>query len=241
MLARAKGQTVQLPFADRREAGRVLAELMRAYQGRPGLLVLALPRGGVPVAYELAAALSAPLDLIIVRKLGAPQQEELAMGAIASGGAMVVNRDVVTALRITESDIESVAARERQELERREREYRGDRPRPHIQGREVIVVDDGLATGSTMLAAVSALRGLGPARIIIAVPVAPPETCEALRGEVDAVICAATPPKFRGVGAWYKDFKQTSDDEVQQLLDAAWRRDDRSTPTMARSNAESPC
>jgi putative phosphoribosyl transferase len=213
---------MQLPFANRREAGRVLAELMSGYADRNGLLVLALPRGGVPVAYELADGLGAELDLIIVRKLGVPGQEELALGAIASGGATVINSDIVRALNIGEDTIDAVMARERRELLRRERAYRGNRPAPSIEGRTVILVDDGLATGSTMLAAVSALRGLSPAEIIVAVPVAPPETCDALRREVDAVICAATPPSFRGVGAWYLDFSQTSDEEVRDLLDAAW-------------------
>jgi putative phosphoribosyl transferase len=216
---------MQLPYANRREAGRVLAEHMTGYAGRSDLLVLALPRGGVPVAYELAEALEAPLDLVIVRKLGVPGQEELAMGAIASGGAMVINRDVVAAIGISEEGINSVVARERRELERRERAYRGDRPPPRIEGRTVILVDDGLATGSTMLAAVSALRGLRPSQIVVAVPVAPPETCEAFRGEVDAIICAATPRMFRGVGAWYLDFEQTSDEEVHELLEAAWARE----------------
>jgi len=215
---------MQLPYANRRDAGRVLAEHMSGYRGRGDLLVLALPRGGVPVAYELAEALEAPLDLIIVRKLGVPGQEELAMGALASGGAMVINRDVVTALGVSDDSIAAVVARERRELERRERAYRGNRPPPQVAGRAVILVDDGLATGSTMLAAVSALRELHPSQMIVAVPVAPPETCEAFRKEVDAIICAATPRMFRGVGAWYLDFEQTSDEEVHELLEAAWAR-----------------
>ncbi len=216
---------VQLPYANRREAGRVLAEHMGGYHSRDDLLVLALPRGGVPVAFELAMSLEAPLDLMIVRKLGVPGQEELAMGAIAGGGAMVLNKDIVAALGLSDEAIQRIVDRERLELQRRERAYRAEHPRPEIDGRCVILVDDGLATGSTMLVAVSTLRALRPAEIVVAVPVAPRETCEAFRHEVDAIICAATPAMFRGVGAWYVNFEQTSDDEVRDLLSQAWERE----------------
>jgi predicted phosphoribosyltransferase len=205
-------------FRDRTEAGRVLAERLAAYANRPDVVVLALPRGGVPVAYEVARALHAPLDVFIVRKLGLPGHEELAMGAVASGGLMVLNDQVVRALRIPNSVIESVAAWEQEELARRERLYRGDRPPPDVRGKTVILVDDGLATGSTMLAAVKALRQQQPARIVVAVPIASPDTCELLRTEVDDVVCAATPEPFYAVGLWYRDFSQTTDDEVRELL-----------------------
>lgn len=206
-------------FRDRSEAGQLLAERLIAYAGRPDILVLALPRGGVPVAYEVARALGAPLDVFVVRKLGIPGHEELAMGAIASGGVRVLNDDVVQALHIPERVIEAVAARELRELERRERAYRGDRPAPDVRDRTVILVDDGLATGSTMRAAVAALRRLGPARIVVAVPTAAPSTCEEFRREADECICQITPEPFHAVGLWYQDFSQTTDDEVRDLLD----------------------
>lgn len=206
-------------FRDRSEAGQLLAERLIAYAGRPDILVLALPRGGVPVAYEVARALGAPLDIFVVRKLGIPGHEELAMGAIASGGVRVLNDDVVQALHIPERVIEAVAARELRELERRERAYRGDRPAPDVRDRTVILVDDGLATGSTMRAAVAALRRLGPARIVVAVPTAAPSTCEEFRREADECICQITPEPFHAVGLWYQDFSQTTDDEVRDLLD----------------------
>ena len=206
-------------FRDRSEAGQLLAERLVAYAGRPDILVLALPRGGVPVAYEVARALGAPLDVFVVRKLGIPGHEELAMGAIASGGVRVLNDDVVQALHIPERVIEAVAARELRELERRERAYRGDRPAPDVRDRTVILVDDGLATGSTMRAAVAALRRLGPARIVVAVPTAAPSTCEEFRREADECICQITPEPFHAVGLWYQDFSQTTDDEVRDLLD----------------------
>jgi predicted phosphoribosyltransferase len=205
-------------FEDRSDAGRRLAELLRAYEGTPGLLVLALPRGGVPVAFEVARSLHAPLDIFLVRKLGVPGHEELAMGAIASGGTMVLNDDVIRMAGITPDMIERTAEREWRELERREECYRGARQRPSLRDATVILVDDGLATGSTMRAAAHALRQEGPAQVIIAVPVASPETCHAFREEVDNIICAVTPEPFYGVGAWYADFSQTSDDEVQTLL-----------------------
>ncbi len=205
-------------FVNRRHAGSVLAGLLKHYADRPNVLVLALPRGGVPVAFEVAQALNAPLDVFVVRKLGVPGQEELAMGAIATGGVRVLNDDIVGYLGLSEEVIDRVAAREKKELDRRERIYRGDNAAPLVQGRTVILVDDGLATGSTMRAAVAALRKQQPSRIVVAVPVASPEACEELRSEVDETICAATPRPFQGVGRWYQDFSQTSDEEVHELL-----------------------
>jgi putative phosphoribosyl transferase len=208
----------RLPFRDRREAGQLLAAELAAYAHRPDVLVLALPRGGVPVAYEVARALGLPLDVFLVRKLGLPGHEELAMGAIASGGVRVLNEELVHDLRIPNHVIEAVAANELQELERRERLYRGDRPAPDVRGWTVILVDDGLATGTTMRAAVKALQQEGAARIVVAVPIAAPETCEDLSAEVDDIICAVTPEPFRAVGLWYEDFSQTTDEEVRDLL-----------------------
>jgi erythromycin esterase-like protein/adenine/guanine phosphoribosyltransferase-like PRPP-binding protein len=205
-------------FRDRSEAGRVLAEKLAHYANRPDVVVLALPRGGVPVAYEVARALGAPLDVFVVRKLGVPGYEELAMGAVATGGVRVLNDNIVAGLRIPDYLIDAVANRELEELKRRERVYRGGRPPPDLRGRTVILVDDGLATGATMLAAIKALRQLQPARIVVAVPTASPDTCEALRAEVDEVICAITPEPFHAVGRWYQDFSQTTDDEVRDLL-----------------------
>jgi predicted phosphoribosyltransferase len=205
-------------FANRREAGRILASLLMKYADRDDVLVLALPRGGVPVGFEVARALSAPLDVFIVRKLGVPGHDELAMGAIATGGVRVLNDDVVISLELEPEVIDAVAAREEKELARRERLYRGARPDPDVKGRTVILVDDGLATGSTMRAAVAALRKQRPARIVVAVPVAAPETCEEFKTEVDEVVCAATPRMFNGVGRWYEDFSQTTDEEVHELL-----------------------
>jgi len=205
-------------FRDRREAGRLLAAKLTAYANRPDVIVLALPRGGVPVAYEVARALNAPLDIFLVRKLGVPGYEELAMGAIATGGIRVLNDQLVGGLRIPDYVVDEVAASEQQELARRERLYRGDRPAPDVRGRTVILVDDGLATGATMLAAVKALRQQQPARIVVAVPTASPETCGQLRAEVDDIICAITPEPFHAVGLWYEDFSQTTDEEVRDLL-----------------------
>ena len=205
-------------FRDRSEAGRLLAEKLRTYASYPNVIVLALPRGGVPVGYEVAHALGAPLDIFLVRKLGIPGYEELAMGAVASGGVRVLNDQVVQGLGIPEYVIDAVAAWELQELERRERVYRGDRPEPDVRGRNVILVDDGLATGSTMLAAIQALRQQQPARIVMAVPTAPPETCEQMRAQADDVVCAITPEPFYSVGLWYEDFSQTTDEEVRELL-----------------------
>ncbi len=189
------------------------------------LVVLALPRGGVPVAYEVAKQLSAPLDVFVVRKLGVPGYEELAMGAIASGGVLVLNQDVVNQLGLSQGVIDAVASKEREELARRERLYRGDRPPVEVRGRTVILVDDGLATGSTMRAAVAGLKARGPSGIVIGVPIAVPSTCEELASEVDDIVCAVTPEPFYAVGLWYSDFSQTTDEEVRELLEAAWREE----------------
>jgi len=205
-------------FGDRREAGRLLAAKLGAYANRPDVVVLALPRGGVPVAYEVACALRASLDVFVVRKLGVPGYEELAMGAVATGGGRVLNDQIVRGLRIPEYVIDRVEAEEREELARRERAYRGGRPPRQISGRTVILIDDGLATGATMRAAVVALRQLQPDRIIVAVPTASPETCQELKAEVDEVVCAITPKPFHAVGYWYDDFTQTTDQEVRELL-----------------------
>jgi predicted phosphoribosyltransferase len=205
-------------FRDRAEAGRVLAEQLAAYADRPDVIVLALPRGGVPVGYEVAEALHAPLDVFLVRKLGVPGHEELAMGAVATGGVRVLNEQVVRALHIPDHVIDAVARWELEELARRERLYRGDRPPPDVRGRTVILVDDGLATGATMLAAVRALRQQQPERIVVAVPIASRDTCDLLRDEVDDVICAATPDPFYAVGLWYENFEQLTDEEVRELL-----------------------
>jgi putative phosphoribosyl transferase len=206
-------------FRDRYDAGRRLAAELGVYAHRPDVLVLALPRGGVPVASVVAQALGAPLDVFLVRKLGLPGHEELAMGAIASGGVVVYNDEVIDQLEVPARVLAAVAAREQQELERRERAYRDDRPPPAIAGKTVILVDDGLATGTTMRAAITALRHLGPARVVVAVPTAAPDTCSALRRSVDAIICVITPEPFGSVGRWYDDFSQTSDAEVRALLD----------------------
>ena len=208
-------------FRDRRDAGQRLAGELERYAGRPDVVVLALPRGGVPVAYEVARRLRAPLDVFVVRKLGVPGHEELAMGAIASGGVRVLNDEVVNALKLTEAEIADIETLERAELERRERLYRGDRPPLDVRGRTVILVDDGLATGASMRAAVAALRRLSPARIVIAVPVAEPSTCDSLTEEADDVVCAVTPVPFVAVGLWYHDFSQTTDEEVRALLERA--------------------
>lgn len=211
-------QRLSVIFQNRSEAGRYLATRLANFANRDDVLVLALPRGGVPVAYEVVEALHAPLDIYLVRKLGVPGHEELAMGAIASGGVRVLNEDVVEYLRIPQSVIDSVAEIELEELERREREYRGNRPEPDVRGKTVILVDDGLATGSTMRAAAEALRQQQPARIVVAVPVSAPQTCDEYRMGVDEIVCAVTPEPFYGVGQWYVDFSQTTDEEVRQLL-----------------------
>jgi len=212
---------METPFRNRTEAGRRLAQRLVAYAGLPDVLVLGLPRGGVPVAFEVARALEAPLDVFIVRKLGVPGHEELAMGAIASGGIRVLNDDVVRSLSIPDRVIEAVTARELRELRWRERAYRGDRPPPDVRGRTVILVDDGIATGSTMRAAIAALRRLEPTRLIVAVPTAAPSACDEIRGEADDCICEMMPDPFHAVGLWYEDFSQTTDDEVRDLLDEA--------------------
>ncbi len=206
------------PFRDRADAGRELAKRLEMYAERPDVLVLGLPRGGVPVAYEVARALDVPMDVFLVRKLGVPFHPELAMGAIASGGVRVLNRDVIEGLGIPPAALDTVVRREEEELARREYQYRGDRPPLDVRGRTVILVDDGLATGASMRAAAAALRQQGPARIVVAVPTASPETCEAFRREVDDVVCARTPDPFLSVGQWYEDFAQTSDAEVRDIL-----------------------
>ncbi|MEJ2514284.1 MAG: phosphoribosyltransferase [Gammaproteobacteria bacterium] len=205
-------------YQDRIDAGRRLAEALAGYAGRQDVLVLGLPRGGVPVAAEVARALHAPLDVMVVRKLGAPWQPELAMGAIASGGIRLLNERVVRALGVDHEAIQEVAEREAEELRRRETAYRGDRPPFDARGRQVILVDDGMATGSTMRAAVAAVRHLEPARVVVAVPTAAADTCQILRAEADEVICLDTPEPFMAVGCWYRDFGQTSDAEVTDLL-----------------------
>jgi putative phosphoribosyl transferase len=208
-------------FRDRREAGRLLAERLSAYAGRDDVIVLALPRGGVPVGYEVARRLGAPLDVFVVRKLGVPGYEELALGAVASGGVRVLNEEVVAELGLSEREIERIAERELAEVERRERAYRGDRPPLALRGKVAILVDDGLATGATMRAAALAARRLGPKGVVVAVPVAADQTCDEFRGDVDEVVCAFTPAPFFAVGLWYENFEQTSDEEVRELLQEA--------------------
>lgn len=206
-------------FRDRAEAGRRLAALLHRYAGREDVVVLALPRGGVPVAHEVATALDAPLDVFVVRKIGLPWHEELAMGALASGGVQLLNEELIEAYNVDPADVDRVLRREREELARRERLYRGDRPFHHLRGKSVILVDDGLATGSSMRVAVQAIRKEEPARVVVAVPVASPDTCEAFRDLVDDIVCAVTPEPMYAVGLWYEDFSQTTDDEVRELLE----------------------
>lgn len=220
-------KTLHRLYKNRFDAARVLSESLSQYAGRSDVIVLGLPRGGVPIACIVARALDAAVDLMIVRKLGVPGHEELAMGAIATGGIRVMNADVVANLDIPEEIIEQVAATELQELHRRERAYRGARPAPTLDDRCVILVDDGLATGATMRAAITAVRQQGPARLVVAVPVAPPSTIASLSKEADKVVCPATPEPFFGIGLWYEDFEQITDEEVRALLNHAWQ--DRST------------
>lgn len=210
-------------FSDRRDAGRQLAERLAHYAGRDDLLVMGLPRGGVPVAYEVATALDAPLDVFIVRKLGVPGHEELAMGAIASGRVVVLNEDVIQGLEISREVIDEVAAREREEMLRREQAYRDNRPAPELRGHCVILIDDGLATGASMFSAVQSAKQQDPSRIVVAVPVAAVQTAERLDAEVDEFVAVRTPTPFYGVGQWYDDFSQTSDEEVRHLLERAYR------------------
>lgn len=216
---------LEVPIPDRVAAGQALARLLGAYRGQPDAIVLALPRGGVPVAYQIACELGLRLDLMLVRKLGVPGHAELAMGAIASGGVRVLNREVLDSLYIDEAAVEAVAAREAKELQRRDLAYRGERPAVRLDGQQVILVDDGLATGATMQAAVRAVRAQAPARIVVAVPVAPPDTVALLRSQVDEVVCPLMPEMFIAIGRWYADFAQTSDEEVQSLLQRAWQRE----------------
>jgi predicted phosphoribosyltransferase len=208
-------------YADRREAGRVLADRLRDYTGQNDVVVLGLPRGGIPVAYEVARALNAPLDVFVVRKLGLPGHPEYAMGAIASGGVRVLNDDVIRQLHVPPSAVEAVARAEQQELERRERAYRGARQALPMEGRIVILVDDGLATGSTMRAAVLAIRRQFPSQIVVAVPVGAREACRAMDQLADEVVCARMPEPFQAVGLWYEEFEQTTDEEVRRLLAAS--------------------
>jgi putative phosphoribosyl transferase len=208
-------------FRDRRDAGRKLAKKLSAYANQSDVVVLALPRGGVPVAYEVALALNAPLDIFTVRKLGLPGHEELAMGAIATGGARVINQDIVRTFNVPRGVVETVAKQELKELERRERVFRGDRMMREIHDKTAILIDDGLATGASMQVAIMGLRAKDPARIIVAVPTAPLETCEVFKQLVDEMICGTTPEPFYGVSRWYEDFSQTTDEEVQTLLEQA--------------------
>jgi predicted phosphoribosyltransferase len=212
---------MQIRFENRAEAGRFLATKLMHYANDPNVLVLGLPRGGVPVAYEVARALDAPLDVFVVRKLGAPGHEEMAMGAVAMGGVRVLSQQIVKGLAISKPQVEAVVASERAELERREKLYRGDRPMPTMAGRTVILVDDGLATGASMWAAVLALKRFEPGRIVVAVPTAARETCAQFEREVDEVVCAIMPDPFYAVGLWYENFDQTTDEEVRDLLQIA--------------------
>ncbi len=221
-MADADGPALDLRFRDRAEAGRELAARLARFAGRDDVIVLGLPRGGVPVAFEVARSLHVPLDVFLVRKLGVPGHAEFAFGAVASGGVRVLNRHLIESLGLSAKSIEEIEARELRELGRRERAYRGDRPRPEIAGRTVILVDDGLATGATMLAAVTALRKEQPGSLVVAVPVAGPEVADTLHAAADEVVCLLAPRMLYAIGLWYDDFSQTSDDEVRGLLERAW-------------------
>ncbi|MGK7911837.1 MAG: phosphoribosyltransferase [Synechococcus sp.] len=210
-----------VPFSNRVEAGKHLASRLKAYANRGDVVVLGLPRGGVPVAFEVAQSLHAPLDVCVVRKLGVPGRRELAMGAIGMGGVVVMNPDVLESCRVSQSEIDRVLAEEQHELERRDLLYRRGRPAPNLKGKVVVLVDDGIATGATLRAAISTLRQHRPNRIVVATPVAPLSICEELEADVDRVVCLATPEPFFAIGQWYEDFGQTSDAEVQQLLNTA--------------------
>ena len=223
-------------FHDRKEAGKLLAAQLAAYANQQDVIVLALPRGGVPVGFEIAQALHVPLDVIVVRKLGVPGQEELAMGAIATGGICILNKDVVQFLNIPDEVIDDITAQELQELERREHLFRGERPAYDVGGRTVILVDDGIATGATMHAAVAAIKQRQPTRIIIAVPTAAPSTCYEFAAEVDEVVCVIRPEPFIAVGYWYRQFSQTSDEEVRSLLERA----NQGTSTIPRRPQNTP-
>jgi predicted phosphoribosyltransferase len=219
-------------FKDRTQAGKLLARELREYTGRADAIVLALPRGGVPVAYAIAQRLAIELDILLVRKLGMPGHEEFAMGAVGSGGVRVLQPGVPGLMGVSAEQVEAVTRRELAELQRRERAYRGARPPLALAGRTAILVDDGVATGSTMLAAIRVARGLGPGKLVLAAPVAPPQTLAVLEDEVDMLVCLSAPPLFRSVGQWYDAFDQTSDEEVQDLLATAWhtRTADRQQP-----------
>ena len=214
---------MELPLKNRQFAGQALARTLDKYRQRKDVIVLALPRGGVPVGVEIARSLDAELDLMLVRKLGTPWHRELAMGAIASGGIKVLNDDLIRSLKISQEAIRRVEEEERKELERREQTYRGDRPWPDLANRCVILVDDGLATGATMRAAIRGVRQSNPSCLVVAVPVAPPDTVAELREQVDDMVCLAEPEPFMAIGAWYQDFSQVSDEEVRHMLEMAWR------------------
>lgn len=228
-------QPIQIPLADRATAGRALAGMLRKYRQRRDVLVLALPRGGVPVAYEIATALEVRLDVWLVRKLGVPEYPELALGAIADAGVRVLNPDIVRMYHLTPPLIESVTERETLELQRRQRVYRGSRPPSQVTGQQVILVDDGLATGASMQAAVQSIQQLSPARVIIAVPVAAADSLELLRSRVDEIVCPFAPDPLYAIGHWYADFTQTSDEQVLQLLHAAWHREARRSAQRTRT------
>lgn len=214
-----------MTYQDRTDAGQKLAQKLSQYLREPNTLVLALPRGGVPVAYEVATQLQLPLDVFLVRKLGVPGQQELAMGAIASGGIQVLNEDVIRLRNITPQTLENVAKQEQLELQRREQAYRSGRTALQVRGKRIILIDDGLATGASMRAAIAALRQQRPSQIVVAVPVASEQTCREFQQEADAIVCAMTPRPFYGVGMWYEDFSQTTDDQVRQLLQKAATRE----------------